>query len=264
MLGQLSLELQAVIADTLQQPGARMTARERIVEAGVGAAFAVAVAGVWILAPPHAFAFLPAVICFLVLAAALQVRVDTPFGFTVPAQLAFVPLLFAMPLALVPLAVVLASMVARVPDMLRGQAPLQPAWAVGRERLVGDRARCRLRGRQRVPCAGLAGASGGGARSPVRRRLCRLGPALRAREAAPRSWLSWRTAGSTSSTPGYRASRCSSPTTSSRPPWRRSHCCRCWGSWRCSPASVASASKACWSSTTPIARHATRRSRLRR
>ena len=120
MLGQLSLELQAVIADTLQEPGARMTARERLVEAIVSAGFVAAVIGIWLLAPPTAYDLTPAVVCFVVLIAALRVRVDTPFGFTVPAQLAFVPLLFAMPIALVPLAVVAASLLARLPDILTG------------------------------------------------------------------------------------------------------------------------------------------------
>jgi signal transduction histidine kinase/ActR/RegA family two-component response regulator len=120
MLGQLSLELQAVIADTLQQPGARMTVRERLVEAIVATGFFAAVAGVWLLAPPHAFGLTAAVVCFVVLVAALRVRVDTPFGFTVPAQLAFVPLLFAMPVALVPIAVAAASLLARVPDIISG------------------------------------------------------------------------------------------------------------------------------------------------
>ena len=121
MLGQLSLELQAAIADTLAQPGARMTARERLVEALVGGAFILAVVAVWLLAPPHGFDVGSALICFVVLVAALQVRVDTPFGFTVPAQLAFVPLLFAMPLALVPIAVVAAFTLSHIPDIARGK-----------------------------------------------------------------------------------------------------------------------------------------------
>jgi signal transduction histidine kinase/CheY-like chemotaxis protein len=120
MLGQLSLELQAVLADTLQQPGARMTVRERAVEAFVGGGFVAAVIGVWVLAPPHAYGVTAALVCFVALVVALSVRVDTPFGFTVPAQLAFVPLLFALPLALVPLAVVAAMVLARVPDIISG------------------------------------------------------------------------------------------------------------------------------------------------
>ena len=121
MLGQLSLELQAVIADALQQPGARMTVRERLVEALVGGGFIAAVAGVWLLAPPHGFGLTAAVACFVVLVAALRVRVDTPFGFTVPAQLAYVPLLFAMPVALVPIAVAAAMAIARLPEIITGE-----------------------------------------------------------------------------------------------------------------------------------------------
>jgi len=122
MLGPLSLELQAVTADTLQQPGARMTGRERLVEAIVGSGFVAALVGLWLATPPHAFGITAAAACFVVLVAALTVRVDTPFGFTVPSQLAFVPLLFAVPLALVPVAVVVASVLAGVPEILRGRA----------------------------------------------------------------------------------------------------------------------------------------------
>jgi signal transduction histidine kinase/CheY-like chemotaxis protein len=121
MLGQLSPELQAVIADTLQQPGARMTVRERLVEAVVGGGFIVSVIAVWLLAPPHGFGITAAAVCFIVLVAALRVRVDTPFGFTVPAQLAFVPLLFAMPVALAPVAVAAAMALARLPEILTGE-----------------------------------------------------------------------------------------------------------------------------------------------
>jgi len=132
MLGQLSVELQTVVADPLQEPGARMTVRERLVEAVIGGGFIVAVAGLWLRSPPHAFAVVPAIVCFVVLAAALRVRVDTPFGFTVPAQLAFVPLLFAMPVTLVPIAVVAASMLARVPDIMRGETrPTRLGQSVG-------------------------------------------------------------------------------------------------------------------------------------
>jgi signal transduction histidine kinase/CheY-like chemotaxis protein len=121
MLGQLSPELQAVTADTLQQPGARMTVRERLVETFVGGGFIVAVIAVWLLAPPHGFGITAAAVCFIVLVAALRVLVDTPFGFTVPAQLAFVPLLFAMPVALVPVAVAAAMALARLPEILTGE-----------------------------------------------------------------------------------------------------------------------------------------------
>jgi signal transduction histidine kinase/ActR/RegA family two-component response regulator len=119
MLGQLSLELQAVIADTLQEPGAQMTARERLVEILVGGCFLIAVLLILVLDPPHAFGVTAGAICFVVLVAALRVRVDTPFGFTVPAQVAFVPLLFAVPVAVVPIAVAAAMALARLPELIR-------------------------------------------------------------------------------------------------------------------------------------------------
>jgi signal transduction histidine kinase/ActR/RegA family two-component response regulator len=119
MLGQLSLELQAVIADTLQEPSAQMTARERLVEILVGGCFLIAVLLILVLDPPHAFAVTAGAICFVVLVAALRVRVDTPFGFTVPAQVAFVPLLFAVPVAVVPIAVAAAMALARLPEIIR-------------------------------------------------------------------------------------------------------------------------------------------------
>ena len=41
------------------------------------------------------------------LALATRVRFETPYGFTVPTQLAFVPLIFSMPVTLVPIATVI-------------------------------------------------------------------------------------------------------------------------------------------------------------
>jgi signal transduction histidine kinase/FixJ family two-component response regulator len=124
MLPQPSLEEQDVIAETLKRPRSTMTARERLAEALLGGGFAAAVALLWLLAPPGRFALAPAVVCLLVLVLALRIRIDTPFGFACPSQLAFVPLLFAMPVALVPIAVLAATVIARVPDILTGQVRL--------------------------------------------------------------------------------------------------------------------------------------------
>ena len=120
MLGQPSLDEQAVIADTLQRPASSMTTRERLGEALATGGFAVTVAALWLRSPPHGFTPWPALVCLLVLVLALRIRIDTPFGFTVPTQLAFVPLLFSMPFAVVPIAVVIASALARLPDVLSG------------------------------------------------------------------------------------------------------------------------------------------------
>ena len=56
----------------------------------------------------------------LALVVALRAEFDMGSGFTVPSQLAFVPLLFTMPAPLVPVAVVVALLVAYVPDVVRG------------------------------------------------------------------------------------------------------------------------------------------------
>lgn len=117
-----SLEEQELLADTFRRESSRLPARERVSETVIGLAFALAVAGLWWIRPPHAFALVPAVLCLLVLVLATRVRLDTPFGFTVATQLAFVPLLFAVPAALVPIAVVMALVIARLPDVIAGRA----------------------------------------------------------------------------------------------------------------------------------------------
>src|ERR1039457_3688982 len=124
MLTQPNLEEQNGIADTLQRPRLTMTAGERPAEALLSCGFAVAVVLMWRLAPPGGFALAPALVCLLVLVLAGRVRIDTPFGWTLPTQLAFVPLLFAMPAALVPLAVVAAMTIARLPDIVTGKMRL--------------------------------------------------------------------------------------------------------------------------------------------
>jgi signal transduction histidine kinase/CheY-like chemotaxis protein len=121
MLTQPSLEEQAVIADTLQRRRSTLTARERLAEGLLGGGFVAAVVLLWLLAPPGRFALVPALVCLVVLELAVWIRIDTPFGSTSPIQLAFFPLLFAMPVALVPIAVVVATAIARVPDIVTGK-----------------------------------------------------------------------------------------------------------------------------------------------
>jgi signal transduction histidine kinase/CheY-like chemotaxis protein len=120
MLGRPSLEEQAAIADTLQRPGSTMTARERLAEILAAVSFVAVAVTLWLTASMPSYSLAPAIVCSLVLVLALRVRIDTPFGHTVPTQVAFVPLLFAVPVAAVPVAVVLATALARVPDVLKG------------------------------------------------------------------------------------------------------------------------------------------------
>jgi HD-GYP domain-containing protein (c-di-GMP phosphodiesterase class II) len=109
------------LADTLRRPETQMMPVEQLADWLVGLGFLAAAVAVWAHAPPHGFASVPAVICLLLMVVATLVRFDTPFGFTVATQLAFVPLLFALPLALVAPAVVLALALARLPDVWRGK-----------------------------------------------------------------------------------------------------------------------------------------------
>jgi putative nucleotidyltransferase with HDIG domain len=116
-----NLEEQQLLADTLKRAGSSMTSRVRLIEVSVAVGFSAAVAWLWVSYPPRPFAALPAAACLVVLALATRVRFDMPFGFTVPTQLAFVPLLFAMPPALVPVGVVVALLISSLPDVVRGR-----------------------------------------------------------------------------------------------------------------------------------------------
>jgi len=109
------------MAETLRRPRSRMTTRERLAEGVLSCGFVAASVVLWLNVPPGSFSVGPALVCWLVLVVASRIRIDTPFGFTVPTQLAFVPLVFAMPLAVVPIAVVAAYVVARAPDILTGE-----------------------------------------------------------------------------------------------------------------------------------------------
>jgi putative nucleotidyltransferase with HDIG domain len=117
---QPSLEDQELLADTLQRAVTVVSRRELVAETAAGAGYLAAAAALWAAAPPHHVGLLGPALCLAVFVLAMRVPFDTSFGFTVPTQLAFVPLLFALPPALVPLAVVLGLALARVPDLVRG------------------------------------------------------------------------------------------------------------------------------------------------
>jgi putative nucleotidyltransferase with HDIG domain len=118
-----NLEEQEVLAETFDRQAQRMSPRERIGEALAGAGFVGATAGLVAIQPPHGFAPWPALLCLSVLVAAMLIRIDTRFGFTSPTQLAFVPLVFTMPPALVPVAVAVAAAISMLPLIVRGEMP---------------------------------------------------------------------------------------------------------------------------------------------
>ena len=116
-----SLEDQQLLEETFRRPASRMTRREILAALLLTAGFIAAVAAVWLIQDPDSFPILPAVISLLVLAVSMRVQFDTPLGFTVPTQLAFVPLVFAAPAAIVPIAVVVAFTIALLPEVIRGE-----------------------------------------------------------------------------------------------------------------------------------------------
>jgi len=98
-----------------------MTVRWLLAELLVGTGFFAGVAALWWIQPPHRFADSAAIWSMAVLVLATRVRFETSFGFTVATQLAFIPMLFALPVALVPLAFVVSLAISRLPEVVRGK-----------------------------------------------------------------------------------------------------------------------------------------------
>jgi hypothetical protein len=118
-----NLEQQGLLAASFERGRVGISARETASELAAMLALAAAVAGLWAWRPPHGLAIESAAVCTAVLALATMVRFETPLGFTVPAQLAFVPLLFAVPPPLVPIATVIALVSAQLPRVVTARKP---------------------------------------------------------------------------------------------------------------------------------------------
>jgi putative nucleotidyltransferase with HDIG domain len=125
-----TVEEQLLLASTLEQSGWQMAARERFAEASVAAAFIGIAAGLLWRLPPHGGSIGLWVACVLLMAVASAVRFDTPFGFTVATQVAFVPALFVLPLSLVPVAVVVALAIAHARQVITGRFSPDRLWLV--------------------------------------------------------------------------------------------------------------------------------------
>jgi putative nucleotidyltransferase with HDIG domain len=105
--------------------GLRMVGAERRAELIVGAAFgACAVALALIGDSGHGVSLAVAGLYVVAVAVSANVRFDVGAGFTVPTQAVFVPMLFALPVALVPLLVALALALGMMPAVLAKQVPL--------------------------------------------------------------------------------------------------------------------------------------------
>jgi putative nucleotidyltransferase with HDIG domain len=121
MSSALTLREQDLLAETLQRERTPFHGRDRLAEAVVTSAFVAVAIALLVAAPPGAFDLLPACACIAVLALATRVPFHVASGFTVPTQLAFVPLLFTVPPALVPPAVVAALALGRLPQVVTGR-----------------------------------------------------------------------------------------------------------------------------------------------
>jgi putative nucleotidyltransferase with HDIG domain len=109
----------------------RMAPAELHAELWVGGGFLVAAVALVVLAGTGASVSLSlAALYVLGVAAVGHVRFDVGAGFTVPTQAVFVPMLFALPLALVPLLVALALALGMAPAILTGRAPASRALTV--------------------------------------------------------------------------------------------------------------------------------------
>src|SRR5437667_11736148 len=99
-----------------------MTQRERLVEWGLASGFLLAATGAATLLP-WGRTTSPLLIGGLVALYALASRVEFEVGSgrAVPEQLVFVPILFLVPLPLVPALVVAGFLIARIPDFLEGR-----------------------------------------------------------------------------------------------------------------------------------------------
>jgi len=118
-----SLREQEQITAALKRHGETLTLAERRAEAVVSGGFVIAVAVLLAVFQPAAEQSHPlaAAACLVALIFALRAEIDMGSGFTVPSQLAFVPLLFTLPPSLAPVAVVLALVIAYLPDVVRGE-----------------------------------------------------------------------------------------------------------------------------------------------
>jgi HD-GYP domain-containing protein (c-di-GMP phosphodiesterase class II) len=123
MIKDPTLEEQELLADTRRRATAASPRRDLMVELIVNVGFVAAVGAMFVLPSPQGWNPVAALLSVVVMWVAIRVEFETPSGFTVASQLAFVPMLFSMPLAFVPVVVsaLLSALLLR--DVLAGHAP---------------------------------------------------------------------------------------------------------------------------------------------
>jgi putative nucleotidyltransferase with HDIG domain len=121
-----SLEEQQLVEAALERRLTPLRARERRAEALLGGGAVIACVLLALTAPPPDFAIDPAAVlcCAVALAFAGRVHFVVGPGYTVPTQLAFIPLAFALPPAFVAPVVAAVLAAVQLPDVVRGRQPL--------------------------------------------------------------------------------------------------------------------------------------------
>src|SRR5262249_39494989 len=114
---------QELLARVRGRKTARLSARELSSEAVAGGAYVLVATLLLVAFPPElgTYSLTAAVCCFIALVVAASTEFDTAAGITVPTQVAFVPLLFALPPALVLPIVPAAWAVAKLREVARGE-----------------------------------------------------------------------------------------------------------------------------------------------
>jgi hypothetical protein len=115
---QAQLEL---IRRAYAREGGPLDAAERRAELLIGGSAAVVAVALWLL-PGAGHWSIAALVCAIAMLAASCIRIDVAGSYTVPTQLAFVPLVFTVPANALPTVVMGVLVLGRLPDVLRGTA----------------------------------------------------------------------------------------------------------------------------------------------
>lgn len=123
-------EEQELFQETVRLLKERPQRSEWQAQVAIGAAFLISAALLLPLQSAQAFSASAALVCIAVFTLAALIRLETPLGFTVVTQLAFVPMLFVLPVTLVPFTVTLGLLLARLVDVRLGRSNMRRLYAV--------------------------------------------------------------------------------------------------------------------------------------
>ena len=117
--------VELTLAETRQRKRRRLAGRDLLSALAIGGAFVVAAALTFAFLPQNRSTD-PLLLAFLVVAYAAASRVEFAVGsgFAIPTVLVFVPMLFVLPLRVVPLCVASALILRDVPELARGKLKL--------------------------------------------------------------------------------------------------------------------------------------------